>query len=164
MLHLNSELKKTPFFWLESFLPEYYSASSVTDYMDNASEMKTTKKILPLGVFFNQEFFIDFPFLVFESLHIFSDYATFSDMNGSFDSSIRMLNDKQLKNLKIGKTIYNPSFIYNGADFPSNYKQLGFNLFYFSISPPSSGKKNKKKGLFEKLGLKGVLSPVPLHC
>ena len=68
-----------------SFLPEFYAATSIRDFLDNKDEMKLTDSLLPPAVLLRKGALIKFPWLNFEYLHSSSMRVKVSDLQGELD-------------------------------------------------------------------------------
>jgi len=123
MIHLNEILKNSPFFILESFIPEFYNAFSITDFLRNCQQIKFTRKILPLGCFFNGSAFIKFDKkLIYNKLNW--KRGTISDLSAFIEVDVYK---KDREKLKEGIKLYEPSiqFCKSGSIYLVSYKLQG---------------------------------------
>lgn len=82
MIHWNEAMRMHGALWLvELFYPEGYSATTLTDFVKHRHEVKPTRKIFPLGCFFNGEALVDIESRVTCS-EVNEERVCIRDMNG----------------------------------------------------------------------------------
>lgn len=128
MIHINSMAKEG---FLLSFLnfimPEYYSATTINDFLNDKSDIKPTKKVLPWGVFFYNCALVQFPAARYRN----KDEKTgiLLDVNSSIDVSLDyILSINEEERLEDDVVLYDPIIIYkpkNDGSWLYDYKEQG---------------------------------------
>jgi len=117
MINLKDYLKNTMGAWKSPFLPSYYFAKTINDFLENLDEIKSTKTLLPPGVFLYGSVVISFkPSLIYHELEILK--GRMSDLSNSFvfDYDYSFLKLQEKKPLKDGDRIYDLMVIYFPKD------------------------------------------------
>ncbi|MBI2675872.1 MAG: hypothetical protein HYX24_05410 [Candidatus Aenigmarchaeota archaeon] len=120
MRHLNEELRHRldPITYWRS--PEIYSASSLTDFLDNRSYAKPTRKILWPGRTWNGQALIHIPHVHFTYVDWIVDYGKLRDAVSDYDVGIGKLPVTKKEGLRSLPELYNTWLEYHiKEDFSS---------------------------------------------
>jgi hypothetical protein len=153
MIHLNSEMRKSPILFLaEAVMPETYTATTVDDFLREKDEVKATRRILPLGVYFNGNAIISFPSVSYKIVsHVRGILykGIIYDLTASLDVELdpRFMEQELKDNLNNGMRLYNARVRYDLSD-------AALYLFYYEPSgPPISDEKDAKESIFDRLSI-----------
>ena len=144
MIHLNRE---TPVGYLDPFIPELYIATNIQDFLDNRGDIIPTRRLLPVGMFWNSwaGIFLYNPIT-------FSLKDDNSGIISDFSASLDVLLGKRLNSLSIeekqqltGKRSYEVGLIYG----PDNHRTY-LSIFKLPYLPEHS--KRRAPRLVENLG------------
>ena len=114
MIDLKDHLKNTRGAWKIPFFPNYYFAKTINDFLENIDEIKSTKTLLPPGVFLYGSAVINFkPSVIFNEIGILN--GRMSDLSSSFefDYDYSFLSLQEKKPLKNGDRIYDLTIVYS---------------------------------------------------
>lgn len=112
MLYINELLRQKPLLrWVDSFIPEMYECFSLKDLVENKKELKPTRKILPLGIFFyNKACVFISTSVIYNSID--EKLGELTDLTGGIEILLgKSLEDKKSV-LSNGMRLYSPFLIY----------------------------------------------------
>lgn len=122
MIHLN-DLFKINHPLIELLLPEMYRCTSIKDFKDSASQMKPTKRILPVGAFYNGKTFVYLPSALFRFSEDVQGVGLLADFVDSLEITLRRqdsfrfgLSREGFSNLRDGVKLHKPYALYNPRD------------------------------------------------
>ena len=136
MLHLNEELRtsfyKSPSLqkigWLMQlpFIPELYISATIDDFMRNAKDIKLTRKILPLGAFFNDKAVIIFNNVGYRRTS--KELCEIKDMNDALEARILMPDDK-INDISNGARLDSAYIVFSPKSETSMLWFINYNVF-----------------------------------
>lgn len=131
MIHMNEVLRNSLLVFLDLFLPEMYSCTSIKDFEENKLNVPVTKKLVPFGVLFYNEYLVSMPSLIYSSEGRSSELGSVSDLASSLEvrlDTFRGPLDKEKRGLENGMKLYEPILTYRPKDdqlWLSTYKNEG---------------------------------------
>jgi hypothetical protein len=105
MIHISENLRNSPFFFLDFYLPEMYSVPTLSDLVRNVDYFKPTRCFLPPGIFYlgQAAIFIETS-LVFASQSPY--HGELTDLNESI--AVRVNDLPKFMPLEDGQRIFSP--------------------------------------------------------
>jgi len=123
MIHFNTHLKNSTLFLVERILPEVYQCTTIRDFKDNADQIRPTRKILPVGIFYNGRAFVYLTSALFRFSEDSEKKGFLTDLTDSLEVTVRKVGDwkfglcrEEFENLENGMKLYRPHILYRPRD------------------------------------------------